>query len=139
MGVGTGWNPQFTAEWFGERIDMGKDRFLTLLLGVALGANVVIVAWIFNASASVNPVQGQTADSNGSFIAVTGEIIGRGDVLYLIDTTRRQLAVYQQGGQRLELLSSRNVTYDFKPPEYGRSPQEPTVAAMKKATKKISD
>ena len=114
-----------------------------MLLGVALGANVVMVAWIFNASLATPTVEGQTVNGNGNFVMATGRLMGRGeaDALYVFDTQRRQLCVYFQGQTRLELLSSRNCQYDLKPPEYSVSKQEqnPTVRWMKDATKKLKD
>jgi len=62
---------------------------------------------------------GGTADSNGTMIAVTGTDVTGSSVLYLIDTVRRQLAVYQATGgssstQGVELVGARRIALDLE-------------------------
>ena len=59
-----------------------------------------------------------TSDSNGTMIAVTGIDVTGSSILYLIDTERRNLAVYQaQGGtsstQSVRLIGARNIDLDL--------------------------
>jgi hypothetical protein len=59
-----------------------------------------------------------TADSNGAMIAVTGMDVTGSSILYLIDTERRQLAVYQATGgsstAKLLLVGARNIDLDLR-------------------------
>ena len=60
-----------------------------------------------------------TADSNGQMIAVTGMDITGSSILYLIDTERRQLAVYQATGgsentSSIRLVGARNIDLDLQ-------------------------
>ena len=45
---------------------MGKQGILTLLLGVALGANVVLACWIVSITLNPTPALGGTVDTSGS-------------------------------------------------------------------------
>ena len=60
-----------------------------------------------------------TADSNGSMIAVTGIDLTGSSILYLIDTERRQLAIYQASGgtdsmQGIKLVGARKIDLDLQ-------------------------
>jgi len=64
------------------------------------------------------PPTASTADSNGDMIAVTGVDRMGESILYLIDTKRRQLAVYQaSGGSRssrgVRLIGARRIDLDL--------------------------
>jgi hypothetical protein len=64
------------------------------------------------------PTTVSTADSNGDMIAVTGVDRMGESILYLVDTKRRQLAVYQaSGGSRssrgVRLLGARRIDLDL--------------------------
>jgi hypothetical protein len=64
------------------------------------------------------PPTASTADSNGDMIAVTGVDRIGDSILYLIDTKRRQIAVYQaSGGSRsargLRLIGARRIDLDL--------------------------
>lgn len=59
------------------------------------------------------------ADSNGTMIAVTGIDLTGSSILYLVDTERRQLAVYQASGgtdsmQGLKLVGARKIDLDLQ-------------------------
>jgi len=60
-----------------------------------------------------------TADSNHSMIAVTGMDITGASILYLVDTEKKQLAIYQANGggestQGLKLVGARRIDLDLK-------------------------
>lgn len=60
-----------------------------------------------------------TADSNHSMIAVTGIDLTGSSVLYLVDTEKKQLAVYQANGggdssQSLRLVGARRIDLDLQ-------------------------
>jgi len=60
-----------------------------------------------------------TADSNRNMIAVTGIDMTGSSVLYLIDTEKKQLAVYQANGggdptQSLRLVGARRIDLDLQ-------------------------
>jgi hypothetical protein len=60
-----------------------------------------------------------TADSNRNMIAVTGIDLTGSSVLYLIDTEKKQLAVYQANGggepsQSLRLVGARRIDLDLQ-------------------------
>ena len=111
---------------------MGKQGVLTLLLGVALGANVILACWIVSITLNPTPALGGTVDGAGEYTLATGRLQGRGDAdaLYIWSHVDKKLVVYFQSGKNLELLSTRNCIYDFRPNQYGE--QRPTVQRMKK-------
>jgi hypothetical protein len=60
-----------------------------------------------------------TADSNGSMIAVTGIDVTGGSILYVIDTERRSLSVYQATGgtsstMNVKFVGARNIDLDLQ-------------------------
>jgi hypothetical protein len=60
-----------------------------------------------------------TADSNKNMIAVTGIDLTGSSVLYLVDTEKKQLAVYQANGggeptQSLRLVGARRIDLDLQ-------------------------
>lgn len=62
---------------------------------------------------------GGTADSNGQMIAVTGTDVTGASILYLVDTERRQMAVYQASGgsastQGIKLVGARRIALDLE-------------------------
>lgn len=66
-----------------------------------------------------SPSGGATADSNRNMIAVTGMDMTGSSVLYLIDTEKKQLAVYQANGggeptQSLRLVGARRIDLDLQ-------------------------
>lgn len=65
------------------------------------------------------PGAGATSDSNRNMIAVTGVDLTGSSVLYLIDTEKKQLAVYQASGggdstQALRLVGARRIDLDLQ-------------------------
>lgn len=60
-----------------------------------------------------------TADSNHSMIAVTGMDVTGASILYLVDTEKKQLAIYQANGggestQGLKLVGARRIDLDLQ-------------------------
>ena len=60
-----------------------------------------------------------TSDSNEAMIAVTGIDVTGASILYVIDTERRQLAVYQANGgsastMGLKFVAGRNIDLDLQ-------------------------
>ena len=113
---------------------MSKQGWLTLLLGVALGINAVLVATLVGGEDQ--KAEGQSANGTNGWLMTTGAVAGKGnaEALWVLDTTNRKLAVYFQNGKTLELMSVRDLQYDYLPQSYGR--QDPTVKAMKEGTNK---
>jgi hypothetical protein len=109
---------------FGRNIDRGA-LFLgaaVLLLGIAASRT-----WAIQTAGTVPQVQHQlptlpaiaNSDSNASMIAVTGIDLTGSSILYLIDTERRQLAVYQASGgtdsmQGVKLVGARKIDLDLQ-------------------------
>lgn len=119
-----------------EREEMGKQGVLTLLLGVALGANLVLGAWVVTTTLSPQTALGGTVDTGAGITVATGRIQGKGDAdaLYIWDHADKKLAVYFQSGGKLELLAVRNCEYDMVPNQFGD--QKPTYQEMKKNVRK---
>ena len=60
-----------------------------------------------------------TSDSNGSMIAVTGVDVTGGSLLYLVDTERRHLTIYQATGgtkstMNVRWVGARNIDLDLQ-------------------------
>jgi hypothetical protein len=61
----------------------------------------------------------ETAMSATNMVAVTGRVGSDYSVLYVIDTDKRQLAVYSAfGGRRIRFIGARRIKYDFELIEY---------------------
>ena len=101
---------------------MRTQGVFTLLLGIALGSNLVLGAWLFHASTNDAPVAvGQTVDTNGRYSVATGRIAGRGDAdaLYIWDAEEQRLAVYFVQGKKMDLIFARDCGTDFSVPQFG--------------------
>lgn len=75
-------------------------------------------------SADDVPLAAKDVSENADMIAVTGEFGMGTSVLYLIDTKKRSLVVYEaRGGSRsdLRLIAARDVTYDMRLRSYNDS------------------
>lgn len=61
---------------------------------------------------------GTTADSNNRMVAVTGIDVTGASILFLVDTERRHLAVYQASGagsnQGVRFVGARNIELDLE-------------------------
>ena len=111
---------------------------MTLLLGVALGANVILVGALVGGSPS-QTAEGQSANGTNGFLMTTGVLQGKGtsEALYIMDTNNKKLAVYFMNSNRLEVMAIRDMQYDLIPqsfsPKGGK--QDPTVKDMKEGVK----
>lgn len=112
---------------FGHTLDRGPLFLGAAVLVLAIAASRT---WAIQTSGTTPPppvIQRQlptlpaiaTSDSNGSMIAVTGIDLTGSSILYLIDTERRQLAVYQASGgtdsmQGVKLVGARKIDLDLQ-------------------------
>lgn len=115
---------------------MSKVQWRTLFFGVALGANVVLGAWVIENHFTPRTVMGQTVDSGGRFTVATGRLQGKGeaDGLYVIDNEAHKLMVYFDNGRRLELLHVRDMSGEMGIPFFGE--QLPAPRNIEKEVKK---
>lgn len=117
---------------------MSKQGWMTLLLGVAIGVNVVLIGTLVG-SGGTQTAEGQSANGTNGFLMTTGVLQGKGasEALYIMDTNNKKLAVYFMNSNRLEVFAIRDMTYDWIPqsfsPKGGR--QEPSVQDMKDGVK----
>jgi hypothetical protein len=112
---------------------------LGLLLGVAFLAGArwtpraVAQGTSTSAPAGGRGGGGGTADGDRTMVAVTGTSSTGAAVLYLVDTHRKRLCVYQSNGKNIELVAARNLEYDFKIEAYRDTSDEevqvPTLRA----------
>ena len=97
-----------------------------LILGL-----VAAVFYLLGRDASPGPAYGyRDVDHNRDMIAVTGQYGTGTSVLYLVDTRRKSLLVYEaRGGTQsdLKLVAIRDITYDLEV----RSYNDVTDSAMK--------
>lgn len=116
-----------------------KQGFLVLILGIMIGANVVMGAWVVSLwNKPMQTALGATADTNGNISIGTGRLQSRGesDALYIYDHESKKIAVYVSSGNRFELLAVRDTTHDWKYVEFPAKGHRPSVAEVKKETSK---
>lgn len=88
------------------------------------------------------PVFAQTSGTSGGVIAVTANSeVGARNMVWVINTASGapRLALYEaKQGNRLEMLSVRNLTWDFLYDQYPgtKASQRPSVDEVRKETKK---
>ena len=116
---------------------MSKQGALTLLLGVAIGVNAVLIGLL--ASPGVDrTATGDSAIGTNGFMMATGVLQGKGtsEGLYVVDTTSKKLLIYFMNANRLELLGVRDMQFDFIPQSFSPKggSQTPTVQEMKEGT-----
>ncbi len=80
---------------------------------------VLFTALVISITLHLAPVEAgtQTSDGNRDLIAVTGEYGQGTSVLYVIDSKRRQLAVYEAKGgtqSKLSLIAARRIDLDLQ-------------------------
>jgi hypothetical protein len=113
---------------------MSKQGMLTLVLGVAIGVNVVLLGLLVSSPAS-QVASGDTAIGTNGFLMTTGVLQGKGnsEALYIMDTNNRKFAVYFMNNTRMQLLGVRDMQYDFVPKSYSpkNGDQDPTVEEMR--------
>jgi len=112
---------------------MSKQGWLTLVLGIAIGINAVLVASLVGGTDRT--AQREAGGASNGWLMSTGIIAGKGnaEALWLYDTNNKKLACYFQNGKTLELLSVRDLQYDYIPQAFGR--QDPAVKDMKEGTR----
>ncbi|MBI4575431.1 MAG: hypothetical protein HY722_04110 [Planctomycetes bacterium] len=110
-------------------------------VGVLLGMNLVWAVLLASAGSGAGllpPSMAQTADSSGGYVAATAsQQGGGGDVLFVVDTAARRLAVYEFRNRNLSLRGVRNFKYDMDlndvPVTEGNGPR---VSDVKKSVEK---
>lgn len=115
---------------------MSKQGALTLFLGVAIGANAVLLGLL--AAPSLPTASGENAEGTNGFLLTTGILQGKGqaDAVYILDTQNKKLAIYFMNNTRLELIGVRDIQYDLIPQDYSPKGggQVPTVKEMREGT-----
>ncbi len=88
------------------------------LFGAAVAGLVALIAVLFVLviqSWTGTLASAETAMSAHNMVAVTGRVGSDNSVLYVIDTDKKQLAVYSAfGGRRLRFIGARRIKYDFE-------------------------
>ena len=109
---------------------MNKDVMIGFLVGV-----IVVLAGVIVLTNATTPVVAQTAMGNSSMLAVTGkDVSGNQDVLYIVDTAAKKVALYKINRGTIQLNDVRNIKYDLMLDFLKR--QKPTVKEIFKKVKK---
>ena len=106
-------------------------------VAIAFFAGVVVTLMIafLTGSFHQHPVLAQTSSSAGAFVGVTGNYQSQTrDLLYLIDSNTKRLALYGYNNGRLELMAVRNIKYDFQLDEWRPKSQRPSPFDIFKET-----
>jgi hypothetical protein len=122
---------------------MGDRVYRAAVVGlvalVAILSVLVFQAW------SGSHAQAETAMNAPNMLAVTGRVATDTSVLYVIDTDKKQMAVYSAfGGRRVRFVGARKIKYDFELVEFNdETPQAFRVNALatkfREAQKKDED
>lgn len=100
---------------------MNKQGTTNLLLGFALGANVILAAWIVTNHLRPLPVLGQTVDTGGKYTVATGRIgKGENDALYVVNHEDHKILVYYTQGEEFKLTHVRDFTKDLEASPHGK-------------------
>ena len=119
---------------------MGRQEVLLILLGIALGASLIMAAWVGYLVTSPNQVHGSTVDTQGVWSVASCRMQGRGDAeaFWVFDHEQKKLAVYLMNGKNFEVLAVRDLQYDFNIPAFsaqgGR--QTPDIKQMRDMKRK---
>ncbi len=114
---------------------MGKQGVLSLVLGISIGASLVLAAWVVYLVNTPRQAYGGTVDTNGLFSVASARLVGRGEAeaFWVFNHEKEKLAVYLMNNRNLEILAVRDCSYDFRPAQYspkgGR--QDPSVKFMR--------
>ena len=114
---------------------MGKQGVLLIVLGIAIGASLVLGTWVVFLISSPPSALGGSVDTVGTLSMASGRLKGQGEAegIYLFEHEAKKLVVYMMNNKTLELLAVRDCQYDFRPTAF--SPrgggQKPTVKEMK--------
>ena len=92
---------------------------MMLVLGVILG--FLSAAGVRSLLSENMPMaRGDTVDNNSGWIGATGQVANGRSVLYLFDTSRKHLLVYDATeGRALKLVAARKCEYDTKIVDFG--------------------
>ena len=105
------------------------------LLFAAFGGGMLVFGILLAGAFHPRAAQAGTADGGGGVVAVTGLNSSNQEILYLYDVENHRLAAYQvNASNRLALLAMRDITYDLKPQEFGKT--DPPVKELKDLWKK---
>jgi hypothetical protein len=111
---------------------------MTLVLGVAIGVNAVLIGLLVGPSDSQTAV-GQSANGTNGFLMTVGVLQGKGqsEAVYIFDTTNKKLAVYFMNNARMEVMGIRDLSYDLIPEAWSprSGGQNPTPQEMKEMVK----
>ncbi len=79
------------------------------------------------------------AASNDSVLAVAGQLDRSSYGLYLVDTQRRTICVYQWlgGADEFRLMAARNYTYDRELDEYKTKPSPHEIRELVRQAKRL--
>ena len=99
---------------------------------VGLVALVAILSVLVFQAWSGSHAHAETAMSATNMLAVTGRVATDTSVLYVIDTDKKQMAVYSAfGGHRVRFVGARKIKYDFELIEFNdETPQDFRVNAL---------
>ena len=92
---------------------------------VGLVALIAVLSVLAFQAWSGSRVQAETAMNAPNMLAVTGRVMADTSVLYVIDTDKKQLAVYSAFGRRLKFIGARKIRYDFELRDYNDETPSP--------------
>lgn len=110
------------------------DRTDSIILA-AFGAGMMALGLLSAGILHPRAASAATANSGNGVVAVTGLSSSNQEILYLYEVDSHRLAAYQvNASNRLALLAMRDITYDLKPQEFGKT--DPPVEDLKDLWKK---
>ncbi len=97
--------------------DRRRKIILGLLAAVAIQLFILVVAYERRTAQAQDAAPEESAVNANTLVAATG-VCGIGDdasVLYVVDTERKQLAVYySNGGKDIKFVAARKIFYDLE-------------------------
>ena len=113
-----------------------KEKGLIIFLVAVIFVLAAMV--FFNGRNSIEPAFAGSGGGAGSIIAVIGQINnGQKEVLYVVDTERKTVAVYDYNGSNaINLKTVRHFAKDIQMVEYPGNRQKPSVSDINKFLKK---
>ena len=114
---------------------MTSDMINKLLMLVIIGLLAVL---IFSINSSRSPViAGSSGMAAGGLMAIAANTEqGNRDLVYVIDTNAKSMAVYECYANRLNLVAARNIKFDLLLDEWRPRSQKPSVEEVYKETRK---
>lgn len=87
----------------------------TTIVGLLALCAFLLGALLGNSGGALPVARAETGGFSPNMIAVTGLIGGGVSVLYVIDTEKKQLAVYNaMGGKEIRFVAARRIKYDLE-------------------------